>query len=62
MSMTQGHKPYLRKDPEPCEAYFGNVCSGFGGSLTCYRCGWQRHEHPSEQSPVILGLLDGGTT
>lgn len=34
------------KADKPCEAYFGNVCSGFGGSLTCYRCGWERHEHP----------------
>lgn len=37
-----------RKDDKPCDGYWGNVCSGFGGSLTCKRCGWERDEHPSE--------------
>lgn len=38
--------PY--KAAEPCDSYLGNVCSGFGGSLTCIVCGWQLPEHPCE--------------
>lgn len=37
------YEPY--KADEPCESYFGNVCSGFGGSLTCYGCGWDMYDH-----------------
>jgi hypothetical protein len=33
----------------PCKEYWGNVCSGFGGSLTCRKCGWERHEHDYER-------------
>jgi hypothetical protein len=35
----------MYKRDKPCDNYFGNVCSGFGGSLTCYICGWDRVEH-----------------
>lgn len=37
------------RDEIPCVEYWGNVCSGFGGSLTCYKCGWERHEHDYEK-------------
>jgi hypothetical protein len=41
-----------KKAPKPCESYFGNVCSGFGGSLTCFRCGWHKFDH----EPTVTGL------
>lgn len=34
------------KHETPCDTYFGNVCSGFGGSLTCDLCGWDMYDHP----------------
>lgn len=37
---------------QPCESYFGNVCSGFGGSLICDFCGWERHEHPKDKARI----------
>lgn len=40
------------KAPEPCGHYFGNVCTGFGGSATCMFCGWDRSEHPEEKERV----------
>jgi hypothetical protein len=37
---------------EPCGHYFGNVCTGFGGSATCMLCGWDRHDHPEEKRRI----------
>lgn len=31
---------------EPCDSYFGNVCSGLGTSeLICFGCGWEKYAH-----------------
>ena len=30
---------------EPCETFFGNTCSGFGGSTHCLICGWDKWDH-----------------
>lgn len=39
------------KADEPCESYFGNVCTGFGNDdQTCLGCGWERYDHPSERT------------
>lgn len=33
------------KATEPCESYFGNVCTGFGGTTECRLCGWDMFDH-----------------
>ena len=43
MRETKRSKP---KNPEgPCESYAGNLCSGFGGDLICWICGWDKYYH-----------------
>lgn len=52
----------MYKKDEPCEAYFGNLCTGFGNEdQTCF-CGWDRWDHPSEKAdwPDFLKELDNG--
>lgn len=46
---------------EPCNAYFGNDCGGFGGELTCFSCGWDKYEHGSRfkiEGPVHPYVAD----
>ena len=43
---------------EPCDSYFGNLCSGFGGTLTCLTCGWDQQDHPREQEKIRLIFAD----
>lgn len=38
-----------RKQPYPCDSYFGNLCGGFGGTLDCHGCGWDRFEHGNDR-------------
>lgn len=45
--------PY--KADEPCENYFGNVCSGFGAERICWHCGWDMMDHPDQQYEIRLG-------
>lgn len=40
--------PDTLRDDKPCDAYWGNVCSGFGGKTICTKCGWDMYDHPSE--------------
>lgn len=51
----------MYKRDEPCDSYFGNVCSGFGGSLICDFCGWDMFDHPDmeEDSPLDEGERSG---
>jgi hypothetical protein len=44
---------------KPCESYFGNVCSGFGGTTKCYTCGHDMWSHPEYQDELdeLIGLL-----
>lgn len=34
-----------RRKDKPCDYYSGNLCSGFGGSTNCSRCGWDLMAH-----------------
>lgn len=43
------------QEPEECEAYLGNVCSGFGGSTICWSC----HKEMFEHSAAALGYYLG---
>lgn len=41
-------KPFVdphRKNEQPCDSYFGNVCTGFGGTTNCEFCGWDMNAH-----------------
>ena len=40
--------------PQPCQSYSGNLCGGFGGSLKCWNCGWDKYEHMSPQTRKAL--------
>ncbi len=45
---------------EPCEHYFGNLCSGFGADCICMFCGCDLYEHPEQKARVrelFAGLL-----
>lgn len=48
----------MDRAPEPCEVYFGNVCSGFGGSLTCYMCGWDMYDHSPYKEEMERAFSD----
>lgn len=61
--MSLGARP---RSEEPCSSYFGNLCTGFGGTTTCLMCGWDQHDHPEEQAEIarifddLLGPADNG--
>jgi len=38
--------------PQACRTYWGNVCAGFGGSLTCRHCRHQLWEHDERREIV----------
>jgi len=40
----------LVKKDEPCDYYFGNVCTGFGGKTICDFCGWDMMDHPQQKA------------
>lgn len=48
--------PERHKDDEPCEQYFGNLCSGFGGQTICTRCGWDFHDH--KENKIDFGDIE----
>lgn len=60
--MTSHEEPLRSPDDQPCEAYFGNECSGFGGSLICNRCGWHWDDHPDRQEALREALKGWGST
>lgn len=37
------------KREKPCEAYSGNLCTGFGGKSECLICGWARWAHNADK-------------
>jgi len=42
----------MDKDDKPCDHYFGNVCTGFGGTTDCYVCGWDMYDHEPYKSEL----------
>lgn len=46
--------PIKRKADEPCNSYFGNLCSGFGGTMVCMFCGWGKFDHPLKNYEQVV--------
>jgi dCMP deaminase len=42
---------------KPCDHYSGNLCGGFGGSLTCDHCGWDRFQHHAKRATRLDELF-----